>query len=311
VAKYILRRLIQLIPTLFGVYTLAFLLMRVLPGDAASFLAGFRGSAEALANLRAKMQIDQPILTQYVSFLGRSLSFDFGNSYITGQPVTEMISSALPITLRLALVAMLIAIGIGIPLGVVSALKKNSLIDNLARIFAVLAASLPTYWLAMQFQINFGLYLKWFPISGTPTAPSGFDNHIVLPALALAFTNVALLTRMSRSSLLDELNNDYIRTANSKGLRSRRVVWVHAFRNALLPIITVWGLSLADLLTGALLVELIFSLPGMGRLLVQSINTRDYPLLQANMIILAIAYTGTNLLVDVLYMIIDPRIRYD
>jgi peptide/nickel transport system permease protein len=311
VAKYILRRLIQLIPTLFGVYTFAFILMRVLPGDAAKYLAGFRGSAEALANLRAKMQIDQPILTQYVSFLGRTLHFDLGNSYITGQPVVEMISSALPITLRLALVAMLISILIGVPLGVASALKKDSLVDNLARIFAVLTASLPTFWLAMQFQIIFGLQLKWFPISGTPTAPSGFDNHIVLPAIALAVTNVALLTRMSRSSLLDELNNDYVRTANSKGLRSRRVVWVHAFRNALLPVVTVWGLSLADLLTGALLVELIFSLPGMGRLLVQSITTRDYPLLQANLIILAVAYAGTNLFVDVFYMIIDPRIRYD
>ncbi len=305
-AKYILRRLIQLIPTLFGVYTFAFFLMRVLPGDAAKYLAGFRGSAEALANLRAKMQIDQPIMTQYVSFLGRILHLDLGNSYITGQPVTEMIGNALPLTLELAVFAMLISIVVGVPLGVISALRKDSLIDNGARIFAVLTASLPTFWLAMQFQIIFGLRLKWFPISGV-----GLDAHLVLPGIALAVTNIALLTRMSRSSLLDELNNDYVRTAYSKGLPARRVVWIHAFRNALLPVVTVWGLSLADLLTGALLVELIFSWPGMGRLLVQSITTRDYPLLQANLIILAVVYAGTNLFVDVFYTLIDPRIRYD
>ncbi len=305
-AKYILRRLVQMIPTLFGVYTFAFFLMRVLPGDAAKYLAGFRGSAETLASLRAKMQIDQPILTQYVSFLERTLHFDLGNSYITGQPVTEMIGSALPLTLELAMVAMLISILIGVPLGVISALKRDTILDNGARIIAVLAASLPTFWLAMQFQIIFGLRLKWFPISGV-----GFDIHIVLPAIALSVTNIALLTRMSRSSLLDELNNDYVRTARSKGLRTRRVVWVHAFRNALLPVVTVWGLSLADLLTSALLVELIFSWPGMGRLLVQSITTRDYPLLQANLIILAVVYAGTNLFVDVFYTLIDPRIRYD
>lgn len=304
--KYVLRRLLQLIPTLFGVYTIAFLLMRVLPGDAARFLLGFRGNAEALAALRARMHLDDPILTQYASFLTNILRGDLGNSYVTGEPVTEMIGRAIPVTLQLAVVAMLIALFIGVPLGVISALRKDSLIDNSTRILAVLGASVPTFWLGIQLQVVFGLNLKWFPISGV-----GFDSHLVLPSLALSVATLTLLMRMTRSSLLDELGQDYVRTARSKGLRGRRVVWQHALRNALLPILTVWGLSLADLLTGALLVEVIFSWPGMGRLLVQSISTRDYPLLQANLIIIAAVYAGVNLIVDVLYALVDPRIRYE
>lgn len=305
-SQYILRRLLQLIPTLLGVYTVAFLLMRVLPGDAARFLLGFRGNAEALAALRTRMHLDDPLLTQYTSFLTNILRGDLGSSYLTGEPVTEMIARAIPVTLQLALFATLVSVLIGIPLGVLSALRKDTLLDNTTRILAVLGASVPTFWLGIQLQVVFGLNLKWFPISGV-----GFDSHIILPGTALAVSTLALLLRMTRSSLLEELNQDYVRTARSKGLRGRRVVWGHAVRNALLPIVTVWGLSLADLLTGALLVEVIFSWPGMGRLLVQSISTRDYPLLQANIIILAIVYAGANLVVDMLYTLIDPRIRYD
>jgi peptide/nickel transport system permease protein len=304
--RYISRRLVQLIPTLFGVYTLAFFLMRVLPGDAAKYLAGFRGNAAALAALRAKMNLDEPVFNQYLSFLARLVRLDLGNSYITGQPVTEMIGAAIPVTLQLALMATILALVIGIPLGVLSALRKDSILDNGTRILAVFGASVPTFWLGIQLQIVFGLNLKWLPVSGV-----GFDQHIILPSAALAVSTIALLLRMTRSSLLDELNQDYVRTARSKGLSQRRVIWGHAFRNALLPVVTVWGLSLADLLTGALLVELIFRWPGMGRLLVQSITTRDYPLLQANLVILAVVYAGGNLIVDVLYTFIDPRIRYD
>ena len=305
-SKYILRRLVQLIPTLLGVYIFAFVLMRILPGDPAKFLLGFRGTEEALAALRDRMNLDDPIPIQFFSFLGRMLTGDLGSSYITGEPVTEVIGRAIPITLQLALVATVIAAGIGIPLGVLAALRKDSLVDNSSRILAVLGASVPTFWLGIQLQVVFGLNLRWFPISGV-----GFDSHIVLPGIALAIGTLVLLMRMTRSSLLEELGQDYVRTARSKGLRERRVIWGHALRNAMLPVLTVWGLSLADLLTGALLVEVIFSWPGMGRLLVQSISTRDYPLLQANLIILAVVYAGTNLLVDVFYTLVDPRIRYD
>lgn len=304
--KYVLRRILQLIPTFFGIYTVTFFLTRVLPGDPATFLLGFRGTKEALARLRASMNLDDPLLTQYVSFLGRVVRGDLGNSYITGQPVVEILGKAIPLTLQLALAAIIISALVGIPLGVLAALQKDKLSDNIARLIAVLGASIPTFWLGIQLQVVFGLNLKWFPVSGT-----GFDAHLVLPSVALAATTIALLTRMTRSSLLEELSQDYIRTAHSKGLRRRRVIWVHALRNALLPVMTVWGLSLADLLTGALLVEVIFSWPGLGRLLVQAITTRDYPLLQGNLIILALVYAGANLIVDVSYTLIDPRIRYD
>jgi ABC-type dipeptide/oligopeptide/nickel transport system permease component len=305
-AKYTLRRLLQFIPTLFGVYTFAFFLMRILPGDAAKYLLGFHGNAAALAALRAKMHLDEPVLGQYVAFLGNLTRGDLGNSYITGEPVTQMIARAIPITAQLMLVATVMSVLIGLPVGVVSALRKDRMVDNITRILVVLGASLPTFWLGLELQIAFAVNLHWLPVSGV-----GFDSHIILPSVALAVASTALLARMTRSSLLDELGQDYVRTAHSKGLPGRRVIWGHALRNALLPVLTVWGLSLADLLTGALLVEVIFSWPGMGRLLVQSISTRDYPLLQANLIILAMVYAGTNLLVDLLYTLVDPRIRYD
>ncbi len=305
-SKYILRRLVQLIPTLLGVYTFAFVLMRILPGDPAKFLLGFRGTEEALASLRDRMNLDDPIIVQFVSFLGRMLTGDLGSSYITGEPVTEVIGRAIPITLQLAVAGSLLAAAIGIPLGVLAALRKDFFVDNFSRFLAVLGASVPTFWLGIQLQVIFGLHLKWFPISGV-----GLDSHIVLPAVAVAALPIAFLMRMTRSSVLEELGQDYVRTARSKGLKESRVVGRHALRNALLPILTVAGLRLADLLAGTLLVEVIFSWPGMGRLLVQSISSRDYPLLQANMIILAVIYAGINLLVDICYTFADPRIRYD
>jgi ABC-type dipeptide/oligopeptide/nickel transport system permease component len=302
---YALRRLIQLIPTIFGIYTFAFFLMRVLPGDPATVLAGFRDDQQALENLRRVMKLDEPLLNQYIAFLQNGVQGDLGRSYVTGQPVTEMIGQAFLPTVWLALAAMALAVAIGVPLGILSALRKNSLWDNLSRFIALIGVSIPVFWLGMQLQILFGLQLKWLPISG-----SGLDKHIILPAFALCGGTLALLTRMTRSSVLEELSLDYIRTAYSKGLRSRRVIWVHALRNALLPVVTVWGGSLANLLSGALLVELIFSWPGMGRLLVQAISTRDYPLLQGLIIVLALLYAGVNLLIDLTYPLIDPRIRY-
>jgi ABC-type dipeptide/oligopeptide/nickel transport system permease component len=302
---YALRRLIQLIPTVFGIYTFAFFLMRVLPGDPATVLAGFRDDQQALENLRRVMKLDEPLLNQYIAFLQNGVQGDLGRSYVTGQPVTEMVGQAFMPTVWLALVAMALSVAIGVPLGILAALRKNSLWDNLSRLIALIGVSIPVFWLGMQLQILFGLQLKWLPISGP-----GLDKHILLPAFALCGGTLALLTRMTRSSVLEELSLDYVRTAYSKGLRSRRVIWVHALRNALLPVVTVWGGSLANLLSGALLVELIFSWPGMGRLLVQAISTRDYPLLQGLVIVLALLYAGMNLLIDLTYPLIDPRIRY-
>lgn len=304
--KYFTRRVLQLIPTIIGIYTITFFLMRILPGDAAKFLLGFHGTPEALASLRAAMHLDEPWLSQYISFILNTLRGDLGNSYITGEPITEMLGRAIPYTLQLATSAVFISVVISLPFGVLAALQKDRLFDNLARFVIVIGASVPTFWLGIELQVLFGLNLKILPVSGT-----GLDNHLILPSFALAVTTIARLTRMTRSSVLEELPQDYVRTARSKGLRPRQVVWGHALRNALMPIVTVWGLSLADLLTGALLVELIFGWPGLGRMLVQAISTRDYPLLQGNMILLAVVYAGVNLMVDMVYMFIDPRIRYD
>src|SRR5579859_299848 len=303
--RYIVNRLLQLIPTIWGIYTIAFLLMRVLPGDAATVLAGIQDDPAHLAALRQTMKLDQPLTVQYVSFLEDSLRGNFGQSYITGQPVTQMIGQAFPLSMELATVTMVIALGVGIPLGIISAVRQHSIWDNLSRIIVLLGVSIPVFWLGIQFQILFGVTLKVLPVSGV-----GLDQHLILPAVAASGTTLALLMRMTRASLLETLNQDYIRTAYGKGLRQRSVIWVHALRNALLPVITVWGGSMANLLSGTLLVEIIFSWPGMGRLLFQAISTRDYPLLQAIVIVLAVLYAGLNLLVDLFYPLVDPRVRY-
>lgn len=303
--RYTFSRLLQLIPTLWGIYTLAFILMRVLPGDPATFLVGFRDDEEALANLRRVMHLDEPVFNQYVAFLQDALQGNLGQSYLTKQPVTEMIQAAFPPTAALAASSMTLATIIGIPLGIIAALRRNSIWDNLSRLIALIGVSIPVFWLGVQLQILFSLQLRWLPPSGP-----GYNNHLILPTLALCGGTLALLTRMTRSTMLDQLNQDYIRTARSKGLRQRAVVWRHALRNALLPIVTVAGGNLANLLSGALLVEYIFNWPGMGRLLYQAISTRDYTLLQGLVIIFALIYAGINLLIDLSYALIDPRIRY-
>ena len=302
--RYALNRLIQLFPTVFGIYTLAFFLMRVLPGDTATVLIGFRENQEALDNLRRVMKLDEPIGSQYLAFLQGALHGDLGRSYLTGIPVTEMIAGAISATIGLTIAAMAIAVIVGVPLGIVAALRRNSVWDNLSRLIALLGVSIPVFWLGVQLQILFGLQLKWLPVSG-----NGFDIHIILPAFTASLGTLALLTRMTRSSMLEELSQDYVRTAYGKGLPGRTVIVRHALRNALLPVVTVWGGSLANLLSGTLLVEVIFSWPGMGRLLIQAINTRDYPLVQALVIIFALIYAGINLLIDLSYPLIDPRIR--
>lgn len=304
--RYTLQRLFQLIPTIFGIYTFVFLLMRVLPGDPALFLAGFRDDAETLSNLRAQLRLDEPVLDQYLTFLGDALQGNLGNSFITRRPVTEMIAETFPQTAILALSAMFIAVSIGIPLGIIAATKRNSIWDTASRLLALTGVSIPIFWLGLQLQIIFGLQLGILPISGL-----GFDEHLILPAVSASMGMLALLTRMTRSSMLDVLNQDYVRTAYSKGLATRRVNVRHALSNAVLPVITVWGTSLAGLLSGTLLVEVIFSWPGIGRLLVNSISARDYPMVQGLVILFAVIYTVLNMMVDILYPLIDPRIRYN
>lgn len=303
--RYFFSRLIQFIPTLVGIYVLTFLLIRVLPGDAAQFLEGDRGDAQSLAATRARLGLDESLPTQFMIFFTDALRGDLGRSFINNQPVTDMIMNAFPHTAALAIVAMLIAVVIGIPLGIVAALTHNSIWDNLSRFISLIGVSVPVFWLGLQFQIWFGLYLGWFPVSG-----AGFDKHLVLPSVAASLSMLAVLMRITRSSLLEVLSQDYIRTAHSKGLPRQWVIWRHAVSNSLLPIITVWGTGLASLLSGTLLVEVIFSYPGMGRLLVDAIGSRDYPSVQGLVVTFALIYAGLNLVVDLLYPLADPRIRY-
>lgn len=303
--RYTLGRLIQFIPTLIGIYVLTFFLMRVLPGDPAQFLEGDRGDEQSLAATRARLGIDEPLPTQFMIFFTSALQGDLGRSYITNRPVADMISDTFPQTAVLALCAMLIAVTVGIPLGIIAAINHNSIWDNLTRLIALIGVSIPVFWLGLQLQIIFGLHLGVLPVSG-----AGFDEHLVLPSIAASFGMLAVLMRITRSSLLEVLNQDYIRTAHGKGLATIIVYRRHALNNALLPIVTVWGTGLAGLLSGTLLVEVIFSWPGMGRLLVDSIAARDYPSVQGLVVTFAVIYALLNLLVDLIYPLVDPRIRY-
>ncbi len=303
--RYTLSRLIQFIPTILGIYILTFFMMRVLPGDPAQYLEGDRGDEQSMAETRARLRLDEPVLVQFGVFFTDALKGDLGQSFITNRPVTDMISESFPPTVIMAFVAMCIAVFVGIPLGIISAVTHNSLWDNLSRVVALIGVSIPVFWLGIQLQILFGLQIKLLPISGL-----GYDEHIILPSVAASFGMLAVLMRVTRSSMLEVLNQDYIRTAYGKGLRRLNVIGRHAFGNALLPVVTVWGTSLAGLLSGALLVEVIFSWPGMGRLLVQSISTRDYPAVQGLVITFALIYAGLNLIVDIVYPLVDPRIRY-
>lgn len=304
-AKYLLGRIIQFLPTLLGIYLLTFLLIRVLPGDPAQFLEGDRGDEQSLAATRARLGIDEPLSTQFSIFLGDMLRGNFGTSYVTNRSVNDMIGEAFPPTAILAVCAMLLAVGVGVPLGIISALRHDTIWDNLARIVALIGVSIPLFWLGLQLQILFGLQLRLLPISGL-----GYNERLILPAVTASFGMLAVLTRITRSSMLEVLNQDYMRTATSKGLSRLAVVWRHGLSNAMLPIITVWGTSFASLLSGTLLVEVIFSWPGMGRMLINAIGGRDYPTVQGLVITFALIYAGINLLVDLLYPLIDPRIRY-
>jgi peptide/nickel transport system permease protein len=304
--RYILSRLVQMLPTILGIYVLTFFLMRVLPGDPAQFLEGDRGDTQSMAETRRRLRLDEPLLSQFAGFLGDALHGDLGRSYITNQPVTEMLGQAFVPTAQLGIMATIIAVSIGVPLGVISALRRNSVWDALSRVVALIGVSIPVFWLGLQLQVLFGLQIKLIKrISGY-----GMDERLILPAIAASLGMLALLTRITRSTLLEVLSQDYILTAKSKGLSQFRVISRHALQNALLPIVTVWGTSLAGLLSGTVLIEYIFSWPGMGRLLVQSIGARDYPAVQGLVILFALIYAGINLFIDMLYPLIDPRIRY-
>lgn len=304
--RYIAYRLILTIFVLLGVSLVVFFMIRLVPGDPAQLLADQWATKEDIEQLRRDMGLDKPITVQYLLFMDRILHGDLGNSVITKVPVTSEIAARFPYTLRLAVTGTVIAVVIGTLAGTISAVKPYSVFDNSAMILALLGVSTPAFWLGLMFILVFSVYLGWFPAMGATT-----PKHLVLPSLTLGLLTAGVIARQSRSSMLQTLQEDYIVTARAKGLLERVVVYRHALKNALIPVVTVVGLQFGHLLGGTVLVESVFSWPGMGRLLVDAIFTRDYPLIQGAVLMFAMVFALVNLSVDLLYGLLDPRIRYE
>ncbi len=304
-SAYILRRLVLAVPTLVGVTLVVFALIRLVPGDPARLVLGLQASEEEVQRLRVQLGLDQPLPVQYARFLARLLQGDLGRSVVTGEPVLREIGARLPATVQLAVASTVVATLAGVAAGVVSATRQSSWWDYAVMTVALFGISLPVFWLGLMLMLLFSVHLRWLPAGGY-----GTPAHLVLPTVTLAAFSVAIIARMTRSSLLEVLHQDYVRTAWAKGLSSRAVVLRHALKNALIPVVTVIGLQFGGLLGGAILTETVFAWPGMGRLLVGAIVARDYPVVQGTVLVFAALFTLVNLAVDVLYAYVDPRIHY-
>jgi peptide/nickel transport system permease protein/oligopeptide transport system permease protein len=304
--NYVIKRLFSTVPVLIGISLLLFFMLRMLPGDPAQVLAGQMATPEEIETIRKQLGLDRPVYIQYASFLSRLARFDLGRSARTQNPVTEEIWARLPNTMLLAVVAITLACLFGIPAGIISAVRPYTWMDYLVTSSALFGISMPVFWLGLMLVIVFSIMLKWLPAGGT-----GSWQHVVLPSVTLAAFVVAFIARMTRSTMMEVLSQDYTTTARSKGLKEQVIVIKHAFRNALIPIITVVGLQFGLLLGGAVLTETVFAWPGLGRLIVDSILARDYPVIQGAILIFGLLYILVNLVVDVIYAYVDPRIRYD
>lgn len=305
--QYVLRRTLQVIPITFGILTLIFALIHLIPGDPAVQIAGENARAEDVRRVRASLGLDQPLHVQYFTYLKNLSRGDLGVSFRTGRSVADEITDRYPATIQLALGAMVIALIIAFPLGIISAVFRNSWIDNTSRVFALVGVSMPNFWLGPLLIMAFALPpLALFPVSGRSAGLSS----LVLPSLTMGLSLAAILTRMVRVSLAEELTQLYVTTARAKGASQGRTIFHHALRNALIPVITVIGLQFGSLLTGAIITEQIFSWPGLGRLLIQSISARDYPQVQASILVIALTYILINLITDLIYAFVDPRIQY-
>ncbi len=305
-AGYALRRIAQAIPIALLVATLVFSLIHLIPGDPVELLLGDGAQAADVEAMREGLGLNRPLWVQYLDFLKGLFRADLGESLISGRPASEVIAEHYPATLELALAAMVVALLISVPLGIFAALMRGAAIDHGSRIFALLGVSIPNFWLGPMLILLFSIHWNLLPVSGR----SGFAS-LILPAITLGTALSGLLTRMIRSSLAEELYKPYLTTARAKGLARRWVVVKHALANALIPVVTVVGLQFGALLTGTIITETIFSWPGLGRLLIQSIRLRDYPMVQAGVLVIAVTYVGVNLLTDLIYAFLDPRIRYE
>ena len=303
-SKYVIKRLVMLIPVLIGVTFLVYFIISLSPGDTAAMLAGEDADAATIEALRHELGLDQPVIVQYAKYMLNLLQGDMGNSYKTGRPVTNMIVSCFPNTAKLAFWSILVAVGIALPIGIISATKQYSMFDNVGMVVALIGVATPNFWLGLMMIILFSLNLGWLPSGGN----KGWSSYI-MPAITLGTGDAALITRMTRSSMLEVIRADYIRTARAKGVPENKVVYQHALRNALIPVVTAIGLQFGSLLGGATLTETVFAWPGIGRSTVDSIKTKDTTQVLGNIVVLTITFSCVNLLVDILYAFIDPRIK--
>lgn len=303
--SYLFRRIGLAMPTLFGVTLVIFLMIRLIPGDPARVIAGLQASDEEVRRIRTQLGLDEPIHVQYGVFLHQLLRGNLGISAVTRAPVSEEIGARLEATAKLALSSIVLATIIGMGAGIVSATRQYSVLDYTVMGVALFGLSIPVFWLGMMLMLLFSVTLHWLPAGGY-----GTPAHLVLPTVALAAFSVAIIARLTRSSLLEVFGHDYVRTARAKGLQDRVVVLRHALKNALIPVLTVVGLQFGALLSGAVLTETTFAWPGMGRLLVSAIGARDYPVIQGIVLVFALTFTVVNLVVDLLYAYVDPRIHY-
>ena len=302
--KYISKRIIYLIPVLIGIVFLVFTIMYFSPGDPAKLILGDRAPEEQVAALRHELGLDLPYYQQLFNYIKNAIHGDFGNSYQLRMPVWDIIKLRFPLTLQLTTFTMLIAVLIGVPVGILSAVKQYSVIDAFSVIFALLMASIPAFWLGMLLMLLFSLNLGWLPSSGYEGV-----KWLILPSITLGFINCATIMRMTRSSMLEVVRQDFIRTARAKGVPEKRVVFRHALKNAIIPVITVVGTAFGSSLGGAVVTETVFGLPGMGTQIITAIRQKDNPVVLASDIVIALAFSLVNLIVDILYTYVDPRIR--
>ncbi|PZF96032.1 ABC transporter permease [Micromonospora deserti] len=310
-ARFVIRRLLQSGAVLLGVTLVVFLLLQLVPGDPVRVALGTRFDPQTYEALRARAGLDRPLVVQYFSYLGRALTGDLGVSFRSGRPVTSIVLERLPATLSLAVTAVVFAMLVAFPLGILSAMRSGSLLDHAARVFSQFGVSVPDFWMGIMGILLFAGVLGWLPPSGYVALtedPLRWASHVVLPAATVGLVTASILTRFIRSSMLEVLSEDYVRTAEAKGLRTRVVVLRHVLRNALIPVVTVVAVQLASLLGGVIVIEVLFAWPGIGRLTYDAVQARDYPVLQGAILLVAALFLLVNLLVDMLYARLDPRI---
>jgi peptide/nickel transport system permease protein len=313
VLSYLFNRLLGLVAVMFLVATIVFVIIRVTPGDPAAVMLGPEATQQDIASLRTRLGLDQPLPLQYVTWLGQLARGDLGQSIFLNKPVLSALADRAEPTFWLTLMSLVIATVIALPVGILSAVKRGTTLDQSVLSISMFTSSVPSFWLGLLLMQVFAVKLGWLPVSGYGGPDASFAtrlSHLILPAVVLGLVNSALITRFIRASMLDVLRDDYVRTARAKGLPERKVILKHAVRNALIPILTVLGLTTALLVSGAVVTETVFGLPGVGSLVVSAVLRRDYPVIQGALLVVAAIYVLINLFIDLLYLAVDPRVRY-